>query len=371
MCYEERKDIFRCTKLNEPSHLPQTDEALIVEGNSLDQLPSGYSLYLIDKESSLSPDYLAKIYYKPDKCTDGSFVVLDKNEEVRLLSTSDNPDRTLYLTGLCNSNCIMCPYTEQYRLNSSFEPLSLLHRCITLMDPYAEYVCLTGGEPTLLKDGFLDLVKHCKEHFQQTLLHILTNGRTFSYQAFLGAFQQVRPYKTLLGIPIHADNASQHDYISNAIGSFNETIKGLDNLYQAGEHIELRVVTSKLNYLNLPNLAKFIVHRYPYCQHVCLMGLEMMGNAMLHRNEVWVNYDTIWPLIREATEYMISHGVEVELFNYPLCIVDQHLQALYRKSVSPEKIEFLPQCENCGRKNECGGFFRTTKVMPDIHIRPY
>ena len=295
-----------------------------------------------------------------------------KNFAKNNLSSADTRhDNTIFTTGLCNSNCIMCPYTEKFRLNSKLEPLSVLVHHAEQIEPDAKYICITGGEPTLLRDDFLKLVEHLKNNFPDAMLHILTNGRTFAYKEFLNDFRKVRPYSTLLGIPLHADNAELHDYISQAGGSFDETLKGLDNLYKAGEHIEIRIVTSKLNYINLPALANLIAQRYAYCQHVCIMGLVMMGNAMINRDKVWCSYDELWPFVREAADILIMNGIEAELYNYPLCIVEHRLQPLYRRSITPSKIEFMSECSACYRKPECGGFFRTTKIMPDIKVKPY
>ena len=278
---------------------------------------------------------------------------------------------TIFTTGLCNSNCIMCPYTEHFRRNAKSESFESLKQVVDSMSPDSEYVCITGGEPTILRDNFLRLLEYCRNHFHSVLLHILTNGRTFSYNDFLDDFRRVRPYKTLLGIPLHADNSALHDYISQSKGSFDETLRGMDNLYRAGEHIEIRIVTSKLNRDNLPELAEMIAERYPYCRHVCLMGLEMMGNAMINRDKVWCSYSELWPSVREAAYILLMKGVETELYNYPLCIVDKNLHPVYRRSITPSKIEYMPECETCGKKNKCGGFFRTTKIMPDIIVRPY
>ena len=183
--------------------------------------------------------------------------------------------------------------------------------------------------------------------------------------------EPIELHVTLLGIPLHASDASLHDRISQAHGSFYETCKGLDNLHAAGERIEIRIVTSALNYRNLPDLARMIAEKYSGCQHVCFMGLEMMGNAMIHRNDVWCNYDALWPYVQEAAEILLMAGVDVQLYNYPLCKVNLELQTLYKRSITPSKIEYLPECSECRRKDECGGFFRTTRVMPDIRVKPY
>ena len=361
---DKKLNIYRCVNIGEITHLPLEDQAVIID-TDFNTLPDGYGLYLTSGELPISGNVKKLLKH----CVSGSFI-LETEDGITLLETSDIPDRTIFTTGLCNSNCIMCPYTEYFRGHSKLEPLAMLKRFIDLMDPNAEYVCITGGEPTLLRDDFLKLVEHFKNHFYGAMLHILTNGRTFAYKNFLIDFQKFRPYKTLLGIPIHADNADLHDYISQAKGSFEETLLGLDNLYNAGEYIELRIVTSKLNHTNLPDLARMIVKRYPYCQHVCLMGLEMMGNAMINREVVWCNYNELWSFVREATDILVANGIEVELYNYPLCIVERRLQPLYRKSITPSKVEYLHECEFCRRKSECGGFFRTTKIMSDIQVKP-
>jgi His-Xaa-Ser system radical SAM maturase HxsC len=265
----------------------------------------------------------------------------------------------------------MCPYTEKFRLSASHEQLDLLCRYVDLMDPCSDYLCITGGEPTLLKDDFIRLMEKVKTHFQDTIVHILTNGRAFYYDDFLTAYKKARPYKTLLGIPLHASAADLHDHITQSQGSFAETIKGIDSLYMSGEHIELRIVTSALNYENLPQLAELVTKRYPHVYRVCFMGLEMMGNSMINRTEVWCSYDKIWPYIRQSVDVLLSHGVPIQLYNYPLCMIDRKYHSLYKKSITPSKIEYFDACYNCCRINECGGFFRTTRIIPDIKVIPY
>lgn len=362
--------VLRCTAPDELTYLPLSDIALFVEDGTT-EIPDGYGAYLVSENEIDRYAGLYNAFITPEGCEPGSFVYIDATSEVHLLGTADLPDRTLFTTGMCNSNCIMCPYTEKFRLSAAHEQIDMLFRFVDLMNPNAEYLCITGGEPTLLKGDFIRLLDKVKTHFKDTMVHILTNGRTFYYDDFLDAYKKARPYKTLLGIPLHASYYGLHDQITQSQGSFVQTIKGIDNLYMAGEHIELRIVTSGLNYVDLPDLAKFITERYPQIHHVCFMGLEMMGNSMINRAQVWCSYNIIWPYIRDAIDVLISHGIPVKLYNYPLCMVDKKYHPLYKKSITPSKIEYLNACSDCFRKNECGGFFRTTKIMPDIQVNPY
>jgi len=311
------------------------------------------------------------LFLLPENCDSGNFVRIDDNQLVCVEQCSDLEDRTLFLTGQCNSNCIMCPYTSNYRSRAEHCSVADLERYIELMDPYAHYLCITGGEPTLLREDFFKLLERVKEHFISISLHILTNGRTFYYYDFLKRFIVTRPYKTLLGVPLHASNAILHDEISQIEGSFEETYRGIKNLLSVGEFVELRVVTSKLNYKDLPELSNFIIREFGNVHHVCFMGLEMMGNSMVNREQVWLPYDNLWPYVRQAVDALVYAGIEVFLFNYPLCIVEEQYWPIYRKSITPSKIEYFGECNICAKRKMCGGFFRTTKIMPDISVYPF
>lgn len=370
---DNRINVLRCTALNEEIYIPRQKCALLVE-DVKNPIPQGYGAYLIPQEDyayyANNPlAYPGNISFQP-----GDMLLIREEAGSRYMSmlrTADRAERTLFLTGRCNSNCIMCPYGTKMRTRACNESVSLLLACISLMNPYAEYLCVTGGEPTLLKDDFLKILETIKEHFVQCEVHILTNGRAFHYADFLEDYRKVRPYKTLLGIPLHASYAELHDRITGMPGSFAQTVRGLDRLCAANEHVELRVVVSALNNGNLTELAEFIGNRYPRVNHVSLMGLEMMGNAMLRRQEVWLSFDQIWPQVSRAIEILLHHGVSVQIFNFPLCNVEKRFHSLYRRSISPEKVRYMPECEECILKDRCGGFFQTTIHMPDISVHPF
>ena len=374
--------ILRVTTRDEELYIPRHDCALLVE-DSGEQIEQGYALYLLDStiedqscnwHSTMKTDihYCAlpkDSYYEP-----GQFLHIlaeGQSAEISILPTDDLPDRTLFLTGKCNSNCIMCPYTTKWREKAEDTPYSLLLRYVELMNPYAPYLCVTGGEPSLLRSEFIELLSHIKAHFSSCLLHVLTNGRAFCYTDFFEAFRKVRPLKTLLGIPIYAHTKELHDAITLTPGSFDETTTGLDILYAAGEHIELRIVLTALNVPTLCDLACFIHNRYPNVYMVSIMGLEMMGNAFINRNQVWINYDDLFEELSKAVDYLVQNGIQTQIYNMPLCKVNRRHWALCQKSISAEKVSFFPECEQCGIRSTCGGFFFTTMHMPDIQIVPY
>lgn len=370
---EPETRVLRCTASDEEVFLPPERCALLVEDAGEPQA-GGFGAYLLSGGSGVLPDGTRFALPKERALQPGDLLLFREaggQQYVSSLRTADRGERTLFLTGRCNSNCVMCPYGTKQRMNGRDESTELLLQCIQAMDPRADYLCLTGGEPTLLKEDFLRILAAIKVHFTDCELHILTNGRAFCYADFLRDYRRARPYRTLLGIPLHAADATLHDRISASPGSFEQTALGLDRLLSLGEHVELRIVASALNARYMPELAEFIGRRYPNVNHVSIMGLEMMGNAMLRRREVWLPFAALWPQVSRSVDILIRSGVSVQLFNFPLCTVEERYHALYRRSISLEKVRYLPACERCGRKNQCGGFFQTTIVMPDLAVQPY
>lgn len=81
-----------------------------------------------------------------------------------------------------------------------------------------------------------------------TGLHILSNGRAFSDAAFAEKFVSTSHPDLMLGIPIYSDLSEIHDYVVQADGAFDETIRGVLNLKRFKQKVEIRVVIHKQTY---------------------------------------------------------------------------------------------------------------------------
>jgi His-Xaa-Ser system radical SAM maturase HxsC len=375
------EQILRVTDENEELNIPYNDCAM--QSSELPELSDAvYGAYLITSKcvpemsgQRFPPQQEHRICVLPEGCLlqPGQFIHIaadGQSATINLLQTADLPDRTLFLTGKCNSNCIICPYTTKWRERAKNTPIQTLLRYIKLMDPFAPYLCITGGEPTLLAKDYFLLLHYFKSYFTGTVIHILTNGRAFCYPDFLKEHITARPHRTLLGIPLYAHTSELHDEITDVPGSYNETIEGLDRLYAAGEHIELRIVLTGLNLSYLPNLAKLICKRFSHVYMVSLMGMEMMGNAYINRARTWAPYEEITPILAETVDILVNGGVQTQIYNIPLCKVIRHHWPLCRKSISANKISFPTECEVCVMRSECGGYFITNLLVPGVGVTP-
>ena len=81
-------------------------------------------------------------------------------------------------------------------------------KLIDLMTPAPDYLCITGGEPTLLEERLLTIVAKLRDTMPSTYVHMLTNGRRFAWADFASRFAAVRHPNLSLGIPLYADHAA-------------------------------------------------------------------------------------------------------------------------------------------------------------------
>ena len=216
---------------------------------------------------------------------------------------------------------------------------------------------ITGGEPTLFGEGFIDLLHHVKNWLPRASLHVLSNGRSFADEAFARAYAAVDHPDLMVGIPVYSDDPARHDYVVQARGAFDETIRGILNLKRCRQKVEIRVVLHKQTCEGLPRLAEYIVRNLLFVDHVALMGLEMTGFTRANLDALWIDPIEYRDQLSEAVGVLRSYGIPVSVFNHPLCLVNRDVEPCYVKSISDWKNEFARECEPCKRKHECGGFF--------------
>jgi His-Xaa-Ser system radical SAM maturase HxsC len=301
--------------------------------------------------------------------SDGDVVSVQPSGFVRALYRKGSPHNFILVTDQCNSFCLMC--SQPPRQVDDFDRIREHLRLIDLIDPEARELGITGGEPTLFKDDFLRLVGHCKERLPNTALHVLTNGRMFYYREFARRLGAVGHPDIMLGVPVYSDVDSEHDYVVQARGAFEETVLGLHNLSRYGVPVEIRVVVHRQTYKRLPRLAEFIARNFPFAAHVALMGMEMYGFVNRNLGELWVDPHEYQPELYEATEALFTAGMRVSIYNHQLCVLDRRLWQFARKSISDWKNIYLEECTSCVLREECGGLFQSAAKRHSAYIMPF
>ena len=322
-------------------------------------LPDGLSILLTNENLD-----------KLNICYNYDVFEIDENGNAYQYYNNDSLDNAIIVTSKCNSNCLMCPAAESIRKNGIKMRINDLLEISKYIPDNAVHLTITGGEPFLLEKDIFTLLSFLKNKFIHTEFLLLTNGRAFSIKNYSELLAQTIPIKTIVAIPLHGYDAITHDYVTQTPGSFYQTFIGLKNIISMGINVELRIVVSKLNANYLNKIADLIISEFPDVLCVKFIGLEMLGNAAKNNDIVWITYNDAFEKSRMAIEKLINNGIDVGIYNFPLCAVDKEFWSICEKSITDYKIRFANECDICSVKDACGGIFAGSIRLAKESVKP-
>lgn len=273
----------------------------------------------------------------------------------------------LFMTAACNLRCVMCPQPPEKHSNHQAETNKTI---LGLLDKDITDICLTGGEPTLFKDEFLEILAICNQRFPTVPLTILSNGIRLGDLETAKAIARVRNKLIKFCVPLYSDIDDIHDMITGTKNSFYQTIRGIQNLALLKVPTEIRYVITRMNFGRLSNFADFVYRNLPFVVHVAYMGCEMTGLARENADRVWVDPAEYSVGLSDAVRLLEKRGVHVSVYNHQLCILSGAAKRNARQSISEWKNIYLPMCAGCRLKHACGGFFETSGNYVSRSISP-
>lgn len=328
---------------------------------------TGYVAVLFEGEPTVDGSCLYG-YENLDFLQDGYVVAVDTASGfTHVLYRPESSHNVLFSTERCNSNCLMCSQPPRDIDDSGFTAEHL--RLIDLIPNQPEQICISGGEPTLLKDGLVQIITKLNFRFPTTPVIMLSNGRMYAYEDYTKKLAEVGHLNFLSSIPLYANNAIDHDYVVQAKGAFDQTIQGLYNATKYGLAVELRVVLHKQTIPGLLALAEFIYRNLPFVRHVALMGMENMGYVKKNWDLLWIDPIDYSNELEEVVCYFYHRRVHVSIYNLPLCILPKNLWAFARKSISDFKNIYLDACKSCSVRLHCGGLFQSSDTRHSRGIK--
>jgi His-Xaa-Ser system radical SAM maturase HxsC len=364
--------VVRLTSQRNRPHALRSREAFLV---SNDELPDGFGIYLALQINSSALSHLppeTKVIILPNEfhfLGDGDVLRLSpRSGEIRVLYRRNSHHNHILLTERCNHYCLMCSQPPK-AIDDSWIIDDVL-AAIPLIDPSTPELLFTGGEPTLLGDGFFRILQSMKSYLPQTAIHVLSNGRLFAEENFAKRYADIPHKDAMVGIPIYSDVSTIHDYVVQSDGAFDETIRGILNLKRYGQKVEIRVVIHRQTYARLPQLAEFLVRNLTFVDHIALMGLEITGFTRTNLDSLWIDPSDYQSELYRAVTFLSDSRMRVSIYNHQLCVLDKRLWPFARKSISDWKNEYMPECDGCRERENCGGFFASAKIRYSDHIQP-
>ena len=216
----------------------------------------------------------------------------------------------------CNLKCVHCMIegTMNSLLPESFENFK------EIIDHNAKHqqwkgIILTGSEITLHHDLPKLAVMARKSGFEH--VHIQTHGMHLSHKNYCEKLVVAGVDEFFISVA--GPDAASHDKITGVPGSFERTLDGLQNLevYNHVVSITNTVVTNQ-NYQFLPAIVERLKHLEKLVQMEFWMYWPMSERD--EKNLIAANAE-ILPYLKEAITAARSFGRQVEIKNFPACLL--------------------------------------------------
>jgi len=222
----------------------------------------------------------------------------------------------------CNNYCIHCVNWDKQKVGSlSLDEIKkeidyYVNECSEKVDR----IILTGGEITIRSD-VVEIVQYCKDSGIPEI-HFQTNARKLSDEELVKKLVDAGLTNTL--IAIHGHNVELHDSISRKEGSFEQTIKAMENLAKHGVVLATNTVISLKNLKLLPEIISFLVNKFPELKNLHISFPHPLGNAYDNFFEVVPEFRDAYKPILRAIDVGVKAGRRIDVESLPFCYMDNY-----------------------------------------------
>ena len=346
--FNNKKDLIYVTKTN---HLPNGYTSIIT------------SLKDVEKTSKVLVCEVESI----DKLFEGDIVTIEPNGTINIVFDINSHHNAIFITEKCNSNCIMCPQPPVKHEDDKF---NLNLKYISLIVKNTESLGITGGEPTLIGDKLFDILRAIHKRIPKVTINLLTNGIKFENYEYAKRFALSIRQNIIVDIPLYSDIDTIHNNIVRT-KTFYKTIKGIYNLAKFNIKIGIRIVVHKINYKRLPEIAEYIYSNFPFAYHITFMQMEPVGYAKDNIDSLWIDPVDYNKELEKAVLNLYYRDMQVSIYNTQLCILPESIRQFAVQSISDWKNIYIDECEECIMKEQCPGFFASSKVIHSRKIKPF
>lgn len=337
--------------------LPLVEPLVVRLCETVPARPSEYDAHLLQRESG-SREYefqgfSLRLHGVDELALDGDVLLLAPGQpSAHRLIRAASPHNTLLVTEQCDQLCVMCSQPPKKH------HVDLFRHFATAVElaPIGAFIGLSGGEPLLHKERLFELLAFAADVRPDLRFHVLTNAQHFE-KVDMGRLDQIGLERVLWGIPIYAPEAEQHDLIVGKPGAFRQLERNLGLLQRTGASVELRTVVMRQNWGTLPRLADYVAAHTPFISVWALMQLERIGYGRMNWKTSFKDTSADFDKLKSAINIARARGVEVALYNFPLCSVPEGYRSFAPSTISDWKRKYLDICDTCTSRSTCGGFF--------------
>jgi MoaA/NifB/PqqE/SkfB family radical SAM enzyme len=256
----------------------------------------------------------------------------------------------------CNQACRFCFVSTH--LPPAKE--SAIEAAIAEIGALAGVLTLSGGEPTL-NPRLADYARLGKR-LGARLIELQTNAVRLAEPGLARAL--VEAGVDIAFVSLHASNAELSDQITEAPGTFEKTVRGIDAIVAAGMDVRLNFVFCAANRVDFPAYIEMVARRWPGAP-VTVSHVAASTDVVPHDASLIPRYADVMPSLAEGVRRAKSLGVRLTGFEsmcgVPLCQVPDDVTPFFALAEAPpDGGEFVKveACRACDLERRCFGVRR-------------
>jgi molybdenum cofactor biosynthesis enzyme MoaA len=255
----------------------------------------------------------------------------------------------------CNQACRFCFVSTHLPP----PPETLVEAAIARVARERGRLTLSGGEPTL-NARLVEWVRRGRELGAREI-ELQTNAMRID-DTLARSLAEAGVAVAL--VSLHAPDAETSDAITEAPGTFDKTLRGIDALCRTSIEVRLNFVICERNWRKFPGYVDFVADRWPRASIV--VSFVGPSTELVPRDRDLIpRYCDVLPQLAEAVRRAGARGVKLHGFEsmcgVPLCLVPRDLSDYFQLAqVNDEPGEFLKTetCHACALESRCWGLRR-------------
>ena len=200
----------------------------------------------------------------------------------------------------CNHQCLNCPLSTFDRLHGQLD-LETIMKNINYLSTYGEnlHITISGGEPTL-NPYFLDVLNILgKSGAYITILSNAVKCQDINYvDKLINSLGENYDFNKLRYVTaIHSCIPDIHDKLTGVNGSYNETIKGLQNLDKRNIHIIIKNIMNKITAPEMAKTLHMICQTFSNNIDLEYCATDYSGRCAKNTAELYINFVDLQPYL--------------------------------------------------------------------------
>ena len=288
----------------------------------------------------------------------------------------------------CNHNCLNCPLSTFDRLHGQLES-EVIKRNINKLISNGEdlHITISGGEPTL-NPNFLEVLEMLGK--SNSYITILSNATKCKDKDFVNSIIESLGYdydynRLRYVTAIHSLNKNIHDRLTGVNGSFDETIKGLENLDEKNIQVIIKNIMNKVTAVDMKDTLDYLCNHFSNNISFELCATDYSGRCKKNINELYISFEELEPFVEESLDLYEKNinncGKKLEIIETPLCLLDPYYWKYYNINkgnnityIAPnnESLDNISEnkysscntnyieCQSCDVRQYCSGIWNST-----------